>query len=236
MDATTDKRAALAATAAWRPMAFGDRPPARIENPLYEPLWPGRRVLVDVGPPGVTIRDADLGERPGVAELRAAIAAANLAVEVVLDGYLVPAPLEPTPGEPPGGGSTAGITARAMLRQFLIGGLGQSSAREAVRRISAREVPLPPGAPIGFVAVDLLWLDGEPLLEVPLGERKRLLEAVVADGELVRRTVPVRPPVERSYAGWHALGFREIAVKAANSHYTPGGRCDDWTITPIPFR
>ncbi|HJW20898.1 MAG TPA: hypothetical protein VJ506_00560, partial [Candidatus Limnocylindrales bacterium] len=94
-------------------------------------------------------------------------------------------------------------------------------------------VSLPAAGPIAFAAVDVLWLDGEPLLDVPLGERKRLLESVVVDGDLVRRTVAVRAPVEHWQGQWRALGFEAMAVKAANSRYVPGGRSRDWTIVPI---
>ncbi len=44
-----------------------------------------------------------------------------------------------------------------------------------------------------FVAIDLLWLDGEPLDDVPLLERKRLLDTVLAQSRLVRVTPFVRP-------------------------------------------
>ena len=39
-----------------------------------------------------------------------------------------------------------------------------------------------------FVATDLLWLDGESLLDVPLLERRRLLEGVLDQSYLVRRS------------------------------------------------
>ena len=57
------------------------------------------------------------------------------------------------------------------------------------------------------MAIDLLWLDGESLLDVPLLERKRLLESVLDESELVRRGAFVRPPIETWIGSWRALGF-----------------------------
>ena len=49
---------------------------------------------------------------------------------------------------------------------------------------------------VAFVVVDLLWLDGTSLLDVPLLERRRLLESVVVESDLVRRR-HVRPSADR---------------------------------------
>src|SRR5260221_7048755 len=121
-------------------------------------------------------------------------------------------------------------------RQMPLGGGGPNKRREQRELAAAREVDLPPDAPTAMVAVDLLWLDGQPLVDVPLLERKRLLDAVLVDHELVRRTVLVRPPVEAWYAQWRAPGFRAYAVKAAHSPYQPGGARDHSTPPPIPQR
>lgn len=230
----TGGQTGIATTADWRPMAFGDADPRRIPDPLFEPRWPGRRVLVELASGGVTFRDVDLGEAPRTADLRTAIATACEADEAILDGYLLPGPLPgaDTPPLPPS--STAGITRGSVLRQMLIGSLGRSRAPRVSERAELKVVTLPADGPIVFAAVDLVWLDGQPLVDLPLGERKRLLEATVTDGELVRRTVAVRAPAERWHGQWRALGFEEMAVKAANSRYVPGGLGRDWTIVPIP--
>jgi ATP-dependent DNA ligase len=224
----------LVATAEWRPMAFGDRAPSAIADPLYEPLWPGHRALVDVYRAGVTIRGVELGPLAGAAGLRSALAEASRAEELVIDGYVVPAPLDRPPAAAPEGAISAGLSTRSIWRQLFVGSrLGREPGRR--RGDSGPPVaPLPPDAPIGFVAIDLLWLDGEPLLHVPLGERRRLLESVLLDSALVRRIVAVTAPVERWYEQWRRLGFREVAVKGINSRYGPGTASDEWTIIAIP--
>jgi len=217
-------------------MAFGLQDPKRIRDPLCEPLWSGRRVLAEVAGDRVTLRDEEGHVMSGYDRLRAALIAATYATDAVIDGYLLPAPLRNTVGAeaPLGMGTTP--TAGQMGRQMLLGGGGTNKRREERELAAAREVDLPPDAPTAMIAIDLLWLDGQALVDVPLLERKRLLDGVLVDHELVRRTVLVRPPVEAWYAQWLALGFREYALKAANSRYVPGGASEHWTTAPIPKR
>src|SRR5258706_2151789 len=120
-------------------------------------------------------------------------------------------------------------TASQISRQMLLGGGGTNKRREQRELAAAREVDLPPDAPTAMVAVDLLWLDGQPLVDVPLLERKRLLDAVLVDHELVRRTVLVRPPVEAWYAQWRAVGVPAYTAIAARNPYQT--RCARGTRT-----
>jgi hypothetical protein len=223
-------------TETWRPMAFGLKEPKRIRDPLCEPLWSGRRVLAEIAGPRVTLRDEDGRVLDGYDALRAALTAATYAADAIVDGYLLPAPIRDTVGAEAPLGMDTTPTASQMSRQMLLGGGGTNKRREQLELAAARAVELPTDGPTALIAVDLLWLDGQSLVDVPLLERKRLLDAVVVDHELVRRTVLVRPPVEAWYAQWRALGFREYAVKGANSRYEPGGASDHWTTAPIPKR
>jgi len=220
----------------WRPMAFGLQEPKKIRDPLCEPLWAGRRVLAEIGGGKVTLRDEDGDVLEGYEALRDALTKTAYADDLVVDGYLLPAPLRTTVGAEVLLGQDTTPTAAQVGRQMLLGGGGTNKLRERRELAAAREVELPPEAPTAMIAIDLLWLDGQPLVDVPLLERKRLLDAVLVDHELVRRTVLVRPPVEAWYAQWRALGFLEYAVKGANSRYVPGGASDHWTTAPIPKR
>lgn len=79
-----------------------------------------------------------------------------------------------------------------------------------------------------FIAVDLLELDGQELFDVPLLERRRLLESVITENARVRVTPAVRPPIDASVSVWRALGFAFYVAKHANSRYLPGERNPDW--------
>jgi ATP dependent DNA ligase-like protein len=216
-------------------MAFGFKNPRRIREPICEPLWWGVRVLVHVDEFGVRIRDVDGTEIDGWPDLREAIRwSASSAQELVFDAYLVPA-----------FGDTVGVegfsdvdlpSSRSVVRTFFFGSLGSNKRDDRAKDAQARIVDVNPDADAAIVAIDLLWLDGESLLDLPLAERKRLLDAVLVEKDLVRRTVHVRPPVETWYRQWRAFGFREFAVKDANSRYVPGGESDLWTTASIPKR
>jgi ATP-dependent DNA ligase len=105
---------------------------------------------------------------------------------------------------------------------------------EAVSRSADKTAANDTGRPICFVAVDLLAIDDDTLLDVPLLERKRILDSAFEERALVRRTPFVRPPVDQWMVAWRGMGFREVAYKAANSRYTPGDPNDDWAAVAIP--
>ena len=81
-----------------------------------------------------------------------------------------------------------------------------------------------------YAAFDLLEVDGDSLLEVPLLERRRHLEGVLARSQNVRLT----PFVTRGLRSWHdtllAQGFRRTVLKNWNSAYAPGKTTDDWLV------
>jgi ATP-dependent DNA ligase len=218
-----------------RPMPYGRTAARNVRNGIWEPLWGGQRVLIDLFGTDVRIRDQHGDALDGYDLLREAILASARSAEMVADGYLLPAPLRDTAGATSVIGSDSVMTAGEMGRQFLLGGFG-GERRAEIEAEQARRVALPSSSPTAFVAIDLLWLDGESLLDVPLMERKRLLESVLLDGEVVRKTMTVRSPVEAWYAQWRALGFREVAVKDANSRYTPGAPSPAWATALIPRR
>lgn len=203
---------------------------------LWEPLWGGRRVLVDVAGDRVAVRDEHDDELEGFDLLREAILDSARADEIVLDGYLLPAPLRSSVGADAPIGMDSVMTGAQVGRQLLLGGGGRDERRDEVLAERARRVAVPSASPTAFVAVDLLWIDGESIIDVPLLERKRLLESVIAEGDIVRRTVAVWPPVEAWFAQWRALGFREMAVKGANSRYSPGRPNGEWATSLIPRR
>lgn len=219
-----------------RLMPFGRTPARQVRDGLWEPLWAGRRVLVRILGRVLTFSDEHDEGLEGFDLLRDAVFDLVRADELVLDGYLLPAPLRDSVGAEAPPGMDSVMSAGEVGRQLLMGGGGRNEHRDAIVAANSRRVLLPSASPTAFVAVDLLWLDGESIIGVPLQERKRLLESVLLEGEIVRRTVAVRPPVEAWFAQWRALGFREIAVKGANSRYTPGRPNGEWATAFIPKR
>jgi ATP-dependent DNA ligase len=205
-------------------MAYGHASPWKIADPLCEPLWGGRRVLVEVAGSRVDIRGTDGTEVAGYEALREAIADAAFADDLLLDGSLLPAPLRDTEG------------ARVRVKHFFIGESPMTGKRQALQQADEARSPAPGNEPAAFVATDLLWIDAQSLLDIPLLERKRLLESALDERELVRRTMVVRPPVESWFAQWRALGFEEVTFKGANGRYRPGTVAEDWTVIVVPRR
>jgi hypothetical protein len=216
---------------AWRPMGFGPRKSGDVEQPLIEPLWEGLRVLVHwERPTGARIVEAGgviVTDRfPEVAE---ALAEAFTAETVTVDGYLTAQATRsgegtavmtvppPTPGE--------------MMGQMVLGKSGERALAGG-----HADPPVAHDRPdvVAFVAVDLLELDDVVLFDVPLLERRRLLDSIVIESDLVRRGLFVRAPVEPWLISWRSIGFRKIALKAQNGRYRPGTDSDDWAVADIP--
>jgi ATP-dependent DNA ligase len=229
---------------AWRPQSFGRRLPRKLRDPLIEPAWDGIRILAHVAPAGVRLvyaGGADLA--PGHPEIVAELAAGGLADTLVVDGYLTDQVLLPGTGVGLDAEETPGLGEH--MTQFLmgkpvadqLGGRGRLPGRPTARTVSLVEAAAGgEPVPIAFVAVDLVALDDQPLLEVPLLERKRLLESVLREGPRVRRTPFVREPAGSFIRTWRSLGFGGLAYKEANSRYHPGAPNDAWSLISMPRR
>lgn len=211
----------------WRPQRFGHGSGRSMRDPIIEPSWSGVRVLARFDGSNTRFTDEDgLDCTIEFTEVARAIAASALAGEFIVDGYLTVEPTQIEGGDPVGpiGAPTSGQTMAQML-----GGSRMAQMIEPERRPD-------PDRPIAFVAVDLLEIDGSKLLEIPLLERKRLLDGSIKPGDLVRITPFVRPPIGSYVATWRGAGFDGLAYKGANSRYLPNARNDDWSITPMPMK
>ncbi len=81
-----------------------------------------------------------------------------------------------------------------------------------------------------FAAFDLLEVDGDSLLDVPLLERKRHLEGVLRPSPNVRLTAYR----SRDLRSWRETlmeqGFGRVVLKEKNSTYGPGATKDAWLV------
>src|ERR1051325_8136458 len=82
--------------------------------------------------------------------------------------------------------------------------------------------------PVTFIAFDLLGLDGEPLMDRPLEERRAELEKNFVPGAHVQ----ISPQIpERGTAFFKVAaerGLEGILAKKLGSLYRPGQRTKDW--------
>jgi bifunctional non-homologous end joining protein LigD len=89
--------------------------------------------------------------------------------------------------------------------------------------------------PIQYCVFDLLWMDGHNLMELPLTERKSLLQMVVKDSEVLR--------FSESFEDGKALydkilerNLEGIVAKRKDSPYLEGDRGNDWLKVPTRKR
>lgn len=83
------------------------------------------------------------------------------------------------------------------------------------------------GHTILFYAFDLLYLDGTALMSVPLSERRRQLQQVVAPSDL--RYSEELPELSADVIdAVRGLGLEGIIAKRRDSRYIPGQRTDAW--------
>lgn len=211
----------------WRPqLAREHRHAPAIRDPLVEPAWEGLHVLAHLlavsdaaqTPPAVRLIDV-LGEEVTLEEPEVVRALAEnlLASDAVVDGFLT--------RQATRGGEGATLSLRADVSS--LGTLISRRADVDVRRPESDSAEEPS---VAFVAVDLLRIDGQELFDVPLLERKRLLESALRADELVRVSPFARPPLQPWLISWKAAGFGGVMVKAANSRYRPQTLTDEWTL------
>lgn len=231
----TELPSARAALAGLRPQPFGTGNPARVLDPLIEPQWSGIRALAAIEAGIATLADETGATIEALPAVAAALADAALAEALIVDGYLTKLAARD------GSGVYVAMdilpSASQMATRPLLG-IRPTRAEEVTKAIeAARDArTFGRGDTVRFVATDLLWLDGESLLDVPLLERRRLLDSVLAESDLVRRGVFVRPPVEAWIGSWRSLGFAGVSFKAANSRYKPATASNEWVLAPMPRR
>ncbi len=224
--------------AAWVPQFPGRTAPKDIVDPIVEPDWAGLRAVAAISNGKAEMyRYGDRIEVPR--SLEEALGYAFEAVDGVIEGHLTTQAFDTGIGAFPAQEPVSRpifaiprIFKRSPPTDPYVYGRRQLAEEEA----RAAEIldALADGEDHAFVAIDLLWLDGEPLDDVPLLERKRLLDTVLAQSRLVRVTPFTRPAGSRLTNTWGTLGFENVCWRAANGRYTPGKENPAWAVAPAP--
>jgi len=213
-----------------RPQVYGKSSPAKVADPIIEPLWVGVRALAGIDADGAVLLDEDGVSVDGFDEIVASLAEVARATGLILDGFLTKQATQ----------SDVSVSAwsdeQPTMGSFL--GLRRNRAVDTLKlreeALAARSFSL--DDEISFVATDLLWVDDTLLLDVPLLERRRLLEGVLEESDVVRIGAFIRPPITSWVGSWKAQGFTGLTFKAANSRYHPGEAHPDWAISGMPRR
>jgi hypothetical protein len=223
---------ALEAVQDWRPQTYGSRNAKDARDPIVEPLWSGIRFLGAVSGGETVLQDADGDRLDGFPALAAALAEATTSHQVIVDGYVTAEVSHDGTGTYTGGDNLDSAT--KVVTQTLMGSRPGSDDKRLDQGRAAR---MPRGDdPVALVLVDLIWLDGIPLLDIPLLERRRLLESVITESDVVRRGIFVRPPIDSWVGSWRSMGFPGMSFKSANGRYAPGAAAADWASVAMPRR
>ena len=210
----------------WRPQQFG-RGLRATAGTVVEPGWDGVRVMARFESGGSRFRDEEgVDCSAEFADVAEALTLAAQADDLILDGYLTVQPTQITAGVPLS--TIEAPTPGQMMASMVVGG--------RVIRPTMSEHRLDPDRPIAFVAVDLLRIDGAVLLDVPLLERKRLLDGALEPSERIRVTPYVREPFGSYLVSWRGLGFQRLFFKDANSRYLLNTRNDGWSDRAMPVK
>jgi DNA ligase-1 len=75
---------------------------------------------------------------------------------------------------------------------------------------------------------DILWLDGETLIDRPFSERRKILESVVTHFIAPQTRSDREDEITKTYEAALTAGHEGIMIKVPESPYTPGQRGKNW--------
>jgi bifunctional non-homologous end joining protein LigD len=110
----------------------------------------------------------------------------------------------------------------------------EKDGRTSFERLQSRFTVAKPSAqllkqhPVLFIAFDLLWLDGESLVERPLEERIEALHRVMVPGPRVQNSVTIERAGKALFEEAKKRGLEGVIAKRKGSIYRPGRRSKDW--------
>ncbi len=194
-------------------LATGGGTPFDDDDWLFEVKWDGIRALATVRRPGMGPKDHNDGRTTLVSRNGNDITQAwpelhplwerVLAFNAVLDGEIVAL-------GPDGRPSFGLLQQRMHLR-----------GRDRVDR--ARRA-----TPVIFMVFDLLAVDGQPVIDLPLVDRLSLLDDLIVPGPHLARSEATPGQGTALFEAARAQGLEGVMAKRAASRYLPGRRTTDW--------
>jgi ATP-dependent DNA ligase len=173
---------------------------------LYEPKWDGFRAIVFRDGTATLIQSRDLKPLDRYFPELAEPLVRSLPARCVVDGEIVIA-------RRPSAGAPIVLDFDALLQR--------------IHPAASRVAMLGRETPASFVAWDLLALDGDDLRDRPLAERRRLLEAAMAEAVPPVHLTPVTtdPAVAADwFRRFEGAGLDGVIAKRADGPYEPGKR------------
>ncbi len=82
--------------------------------------------------------------------------------------------------------------------------------------------------PAKYIVFDILYIDGKYMLDLPLMERKKILEKTVSNSNIVLKTPYISTYGKSLYSEAVNAGFEGVMAKKKDSIYEEGKRSDFW--------
>ncbi|CAA9232281.1 MAG: DNA_ligase_IV_Ku-like [uncultured Acidimicrobiales bacterium] len=183
-------------------LAGGNGIPPDPDAYQLEPKLDGQRVVALIEPSRVVLTNRRGGEITGTYPELAGMAQALAPHAAVLDGEVV-----------------------------TFNDRGQTSFQRLQRRMHVVRPPagLVSETPVSFVAFDVLWLDGQLLVDRPQSERRRTLDSLSIRGS-AWQTAPVLDAIpEELLDACRDLGLEGFMAKRLDAPYQPGRRSPAWS-------
>ena len=79
-----------------------------------------------------------------------------------------------------------------------------------------------------FYVFDLLWMNGEDLMQQPLSERRNLLEQIIPEDNIIRFSENFEVSGIEFFEAAKKIGLEGIMAKRSDSIYSSGNRSKDW--------
>jgi bifunctional non-homologous end joining protein LigD len=89
--------------------------------------------------------------------------------------------------------------------------------------------PKSPNRQISYFAFDILNLDGKKLRNVPLEQRKEILQSILPSGSIIRYSASLEAEPQVLIGEVRKLGMEGVIAKRRTSLYEPGIRSGSWT-------
>jgi DNA ligase D-like protein (predicted ligase) len=81
---------------------------------------------------------------------------------------------------------------------------------------------------VHFIAFDLLYFQGQPVMDFPLTDRKNMLHQVLTPSDLIQATESIEADGKALFQATCDLGLEGIVAKEKSSLYVPGRRSPAW--------
>ncbi len=79
-----------------------------------------------------------------------------------------------------------------------------------------------------YYLFDILWLNGKDLMQLPLFERRKILQSIAPVEGIIRLSETFDTSGSEFFALADKMGLEGIMAKRLDSHYIPGNRTRDW--------